>query len=119
MKYITSVAYHPASNGLAEKDIQTFKAAVKKLTKGSLKERVMQFLFKYHITLQSTTGQSPSDLLFGHRLCLHLDLLHPDLNSKVPSKQNAQKHTHDYHPQDHGFEIDDLVFAKNYGQGSP
>ena len=50
MKHVTSIPYHPASNGLAEKAIQTFKATMKKLTKGSLEERVMQFLFKYRIT---------------------------------------------------------------------
>ena len=48
------------------------KATMKKLTKGSLEEKgtleegVMQFLFKYRITPQSITGQSPSDLLFRH-----------------------------------------------------
>ena len=72
MKHVTSIPYHPASNGLAEKPIQTFKATMKKLTKGSLKR----------ITPQSTTGQSPSDLLFGRRLRSHLDLLHPNLNAR-------------------------------------
>ena len=109
MKHVTSIPYHPASKGLAEKAIQTFKATLKKLTKGSLDKRVMQFLFNYRITPQSTTGQSPSDLLFERRLRSHLDLLHPDLNAKVRAKQNAQKHTHDYHSQDGGFE---LVFSK-------
>ena len=87
---------------------------MKKLTKGSLEDRVMKFLFKYCITPQSTTGHSPSDLLFGRRLCSHLDLLHPDLNSKVRQKQNSQKQTHDYHVQEHSFKVDDLVLAKNY-----
>ena len=119
IKHITSIPYHPASNGLAEKAIQTFKATMRKLTKGSIEEKVMQFLFKYRITPQSTTGQSPSDLLFGCRLHSHLDLLHPDLSAKVRAKQNLQKHTHDYHAQDCAFELDDLVFAKNYRQGRP
>ena len=78
-----------------------------------------QFLFKYRITPQSTTGQSPSDLLFGRRLRSHLGLLHPDISAKVRAKQNLQKHTHDYHAQDRAFELDDLVFAKNYRQGTP
>ena len=69
---------------LQRKAVQTFKAAMKKLSKGSLEDRVMQFLFKYRITPQSTTGQSPSDLLFGRRLRSHLNLLHPDLPLKGP-----------------------------------
>ena len=40
-----------------------------------------------------------SDLLFGRQLCSHLDLLCPDLNSKVRQKQNTQKQTRDYHAQ--------------------
>ena len=119
IRHITSVPYHPASNGLAEKAVQTFKAAMKKLSKGSLEDRVMQFLFKYRITPQSTTGQSPSELLFGRRLRSHLDLLRPDLNSKVRSKQSSQKQAQDYYAQDRSFEVDDLVLVKNYRQGPP
>ena len=33
IKHVTSIPYHPASNGLAEKAIQTFKATIRKLTK--------------------------------------------------------------------------------------
>ena len=62
---------------------------MKKLGIDSLEDRVMKF-FKYRITPQSTTGQAPSDLLFGRRLCSHLDLLRPDLSSKVHQKQNSQ-----------------------------
>ena len=119
IRHVTSVPYHPASNGLAERAVQTFKCAMKKLTKGSLEDRVMKFLFKYRITPQSTTGHSPSDLLFGRRLRSHLDLLRPNLNSKVRQKQNSQKQTHDYHAQERSFKVDDPVLAKNYRQGSP
>ena len=119
IRHVTSVPYHPASNGLAERAVQTFKCAMKKLTKGSLEDRVMKFLFKYRITPQSTTGHSPSDLLFGRRLRSHLDLLRPDLKSKVRQKQNSQKQTHDYHAQERSFKVDDPVLAMNYRQGSP
>ena len=43
IRHITAVPYHLASNALAEKAIQTFKAAMRKLTKGFLEDRVMQF----------------------------------------------------------------------------
>ena len=55
IRHVTSVPYHPASNGLAETAVQTFKCAMKKLTKGSLEGKVMKFLFKYCIAPQSTT----------------------------------------------------------------
>ena len=83
IRHLISVPYHPTSNGLAKRVVQTFKAAMKKLSTGSLKDRVMKVLFKYRITPQSTTGQSPSELLFGRHLHSHLDLLRPDLSSKV------------------------------------
>ena len=108
--------YHQASNGLAERAIQTLKCAMKKLTKGSLEDRVMKFLFKYCITPQSTTGHSPSDLLFSRRLRSNLDLLRPDLQSKVHQKQNSKKQTHDSHTKEH---TSSLVLAKNYRQASP
>lgn len=58
-----------------------------------------EILFKYCIIPQSTTGHSPSDLLFGRWLCSNLNLLHPNLNFMVCQKQNSQKQTHDYHAQ--------------------
>ena len=105
IRCITSVPYHPASNGLTERAVQTFKAAMKKLKQGLLEDRVMKFLFRYCITPQSTTGQSPSELLLGRHLCSHLDLLQPDLSSKVHQKQNYQKQTHDYHAQERSLKL--------------
>ena len=37
----------------------------------------------------------------------------------VRQKQSYQKQTHDYHAQERSSEVDDLVLAKNYRQGSP
>ena len=36
VRYIKTAPYHPASNGLAEHAVQTFKSGIKKLTSGSL-----------------------------------------------------------------------------------
>ena len=68
IRHIKTAPYHPASNGLAERAVQTFKSGMKKLTIGSLETRVARFLFTYRITPQTTTGSSPSELLLGHRL---------------------------------------------------
>ena len=89
--------YHPASNGLAERAVQSFKLGMKKLTTDSLEARVARFLFTYRITPQTTTGISPFELLLGHRLCCYLDFIHPNLDAKVHQNQFRQKDTHGFH----------------------
>ena len=68
--HVTSSPYHPASNGLAERAVQTFKQGMKKLNEGSLSEKIARFLFSYRITPQSTTGVSPGELLRGENCVL-------------------------------------------------
>ena len=63
VKHVKTPPYHPASNGLAERAVQTFKEAMRKLKDGSLDTKLSRFLFKYRMTPQSTTGVTPID---GH-----------------------------------------------------
>ncbi len=81
--------YHPSSNGLAERAVQTFKSAVKKLD-GPIELRLSRFLSKYRILPQTTTGLSPAELLMGRRLRTHLDLLHPD-SASLKATNNQYK----------------------------
>ena len=82
---IHTAPYHPASNGLVERAVQTFKLGVKKMAgeTGTLEAKLARFLFSYRATPQTTTGISPGELLMGRRLRSKLDLLHPDLSEKV------------------------------------
>ena len=61
IRHVKAVPYHPASNGLVERAVQTFKTAMKKQD-GSLQNRLSRFLFKYRITPHTTTGQSPAQV---------------------------------------------------------
>ena len=97
IRHLRSTPYHPATNGLAERAVQTFKQGLKKLTEGSLETRLARFLFSYRTTPQSTTGQSPAELLFGRPLRTQLDLLQPDLRAKVQCQQERMKINHDQH----------------------
>ena len=45
IKHILSAPYHPSSNGLAERAVQTVKRGLKKYTKGSLTTRLARILF--------------------------------------------------------------------------
>ena len=92
IKQILTSPYHPSSNGLAERAVQTFKGAVTKL-EGPMEVRISKFLFKYRVTPQTTTGLAPAQLLMGRRLRTHLDLLHPDTSQKVRDKQQKETTT--------------------------
>ena len=87
--YIKTAPYHPASNRLAERAVQTFKSGMRKLTDGTLETRVARFLFNYRIMPQTTTGILPSELLLGRCLRCHLDFLRPDISSKPVSTERV------------------------------
>jgi len=83
IQHLRTAPYHPATNGLAERVVQTFKTAMKKTTTGSIDARLARFLFHYRTTPNSTTGVSPAKLLMVRRLRTHIDQLCPDLTTKV------------------------------------
>ena len=85
VKQILTSPYHPSSNGLAERAVQTFKDLVSKL-EGPMEVRLSKFLFKYRVTPHTTTGISPAELLMGRRLRTHLDLLYPDISVRMENK---------------------------------
>lgn len=117
-RHIKSSPYHPVSNGLAERAVQTFKASMQKLpTSDSLETRISKFLFWYRVTPHSTTGVPPSELLFGRVPRSLLDLLKPDLSSKVQKRQEAQKANHDRHAKERTFKEGDAVFVKDFPTG--
>ena len=95
IQHIKAAPYHPASNGLAERAVQTFKAGVKKTIVGTLEDRISRFLFAYRTTPHTTTGVSPAELLMGRRLKTRLDLVKPGLEERVIDRQARQKEGHD------------------------
>ena len=119
IRHIRSPPYHPASNGLVERVVQTFKEGLKRFKSGTLSTRLSRFLMWYRITPHSTTGSSPSELMWGRRLRSQLDLLLPDAERRSQEAQDRQKQAHDSHSVDRHFGINDTVYARNYGQGLP
>ena len=89
IRYVRCAPYHPSSNGLAEKAVQTFKEAIKK-TKGDIDDRIARFLFQYRITPHAITGQSPAQLLLKCQPRSALDLMVPDVDLRVQRIKNAR-----------------------------
>ena len=119
INHVTSAPFHPSSNGLAERAVQTFKEGMKRMQGGkeSLETKVSRFLFSYRITPHSTTGLSPAEMLNSRRPRSAFDLLRPDLRAKVERKQWTQKRNHDTQQKQRSFVPGDPVFTRNYGYG--
>ena len=111
IRHTTSAPYHPATNGLAERAVQTFKSFLKKTPDGALEDRLSKFLLNYRLTPHSTTGITPAELLLGRRPRSVLDLVRPDLSKKIRSQQEHQKHNRDRHTKSRVFSVGDSVYV--------
>ena len=65
VKQVLVAPYHPSTNGLAERAVKTIKEGIRKMSEGSLLDKVSRFLFHYRLTPQSTTGKAPAELMMG------------------------------------------------------
>ena len=115
--HVRSSPYHPASNGLAERYVQTFKTSLKKSGDVDVQQQFSQFLFCYCTTPHSRTGVSPAQLLMGRCLQTLLDLMRPSVASRVTRAQARQKAAHDKTSQDIQFTLGDSVFVRNFAAG--
>ena len=117
IRHLLTPPYHPASNGLVERSVQTFKEGLKRLKDGSLNTRLSRFLFKYRLTPHSSTGFSPAELMFGRKLRSTLDLLKPTPDEGAAGAQDRQEATQEGQATPRNFTIGDCVYARNYGAG--
>lgn len=90
---VRSAPYHPSTNGLAERFVQSLKQGLKASvhTGLPLSHRLCNFLLTYRSTAHSTTGVSPSSLFLKREVRTRFDLLRPDPESQVSEKQTKQK----------------------------
>ena len=49
IRHVRVPPFHPSSNGLAESAVQTFKKGFKKMSEGSVQDKITHFLFSYRI----------------------------------------------------------------------
>ena len=113
IQHYRSAPYHPASNGLAERAVQTLKRGLQAVQGGDLNTRLSRFLLQYRVTPHSVTGIAPSELLMKRRLRTHLDLLKPDVSQKVTTKQFRALDS----SQERRFVVGENVFVRNWGNG--
>ena len=100
IKHITTAPFHPATNGQAERFVQSFKRAMKceKQSTSQLNKNMAKFLLAYRNTAHSTTGEAPSVLFLGRPLRTRLDLVKPDSPMKVKNRQLDQVRAKEHVP---------------------
>ena len=113
VEHVTSSAYHPASNGLAERFVATFKSHLKKSvssdnpTQKELLHAVRQVLFNYRaMPHPELDGNCPAEILHGRKPHHFLTLLHPQ-----PKKEYSKAGSLRFTPGS-------PVFYRNYGRGA-
>ncbi|XP_030608895.1 uncharacterized protein K02A2.6-like [Archocentrus centrarchus] len=118
VKHIRSAPYHPASNGLAERFVQTFKHALKS-SRGTtpVQQHLDTFLLTYRNTPHATTKESPAMLFIGRKLRSRLDFLKPSMAGTVHQSQEAQQQRRQLHSKQRQFELGEPVLVRDYRRG--
>lgn len=113
IQHLFSPAWHPQSNGQAERFVDTFKRGFKKLNGEANKSEALQMFLKgYRSTPNPNTpnGKSPADVMLGRPIRIELDSLRPPpaaTNTKTNTKMEQQFNRR------HG------ARAKSFAQGTP
>ena len=119
IRHIRTAPYHPSSNGLAERFVQSFKQALKasKNDGRSLNHSLSIFLLTYRSSPHATTGVPPCTLFLKRNLRTRFDLLNPSCSQRVLDKQSMQKSQHDRHAKDREFIVGERVMVRNLRPG--
>ncbi len=120
IKQITSATYHPATNGLAERFVQTLKNSFKasKSTEATINKDLATFLLAYRNAQHSTTAASPATLLLGRQVRTRLDLLNPTSKVAIKVQENQDKSIEYKSSKLRTFETGDKVLVRDYRSGS-
>ncbi|XP_037509352.1 uncharacterized protein K02A2.6-like [Rhipicephalus sanguineus] len=112
--------YHPASNGAAERAVQTVKNKLKKSGSGNFQTQLSRFLFHYRTTPHEVKGRPLRELLTGRAFKTPLDVLRPSLQTSALLRQLKQKLYADRGSrQAPSLQQGDSVYARNFRQGAP
>ena len=118
--HLTGAPYHPATNGAAERLVQTFKQAMKKSSLPP-KRALQEFLMQYRRT-PTSCGSSPSELLMSRQIRTRIDTLLPSPAHIAQGKQTKEASRSETSPDSAGirkmtrrYKAGDPVYALYYG----
>ena len=80
IKHVTTAPYHPASNGIAERFVRSFKDAMAKAAHSGQTDKaaaVRSFVRAYRWTPHTSTGLAPANMMLQHSVRTDLDRMRP------------------------------------------
>jgi hypothetical protein len=112
ISHITTAPYHPASNGLAERFVRSFKDGMLKqqhLGHSNKSIALRNVLRSYRWSPHTSTDSSPANLLFQHSIRTEFDIMKPTSSSTTTSSHESKfvagqlvwtlKYQHNHRPQ--------------------
>lgn len=110
IKQILVAPYHPASNGQAERTVQTVKNKLKKRTAEPWHVRLPNMLYGLRATPNTVNEKTPAELLNNRRFRTKFDSLNPLSNSNKKEKTNMDVKVR-------SFDVGQTVYVRNYNRG--
>lgn len=90
VKQTFTPTYYAATNGIAERFVDSFKSHIIKIVESGQKLEYACYLFRsdYRSTVHKTTGSSPAKLMLGRELRCRFSLLRPNpAHEKIDHEQ--------------------------------
>ena len=113
--HLRSAPYHAATNGQAERFVQTFKQSMRAMRNepGDMNKKIANFLLNYRNTVNATTNETPAKLFLNRNLRTRLDLLKPNVEKRVRDSQMKRAFSSDK-GREREFKIGQSVITRDY-----
>ncbi|XP_050544270.1 uncharacterized protein K02A2.6-like [Daktulosphaira vitifoliae] len=116
INHLVGAPYHPQSNGAAESAVKIIKNFIKKVIKNNQMNDIINllnnFLFQYRNTPHTTTGETPTKILFGKSIRFVFDLLKSSTSDVVEKCQTKQ--VINGGKRDVNFTVNEKVIVRDY-----
>lgn len=114
IRHITTAPYHPATNGLAERMVQTVKDKLRKMDTVPWDIKIPNLLLALRVTPCSATNKSPAELLMNRRLRTLLDTIHPENLQHKKTEHQIEANAQRKHRETN---VGQKVMYRNYSNG--
>lgn len=125
IEHIRTCPYFPASNGQAERFVDTFKRSLKKLEgEGNMKDNLQTFLRAYRSTPNANTPnqKSPAEHMLGRQMRTELNLINEaneaSFNRTAKDLQRERQYNQKHGAVQRTFTIGELVYVQTHHGGN-